>query len=131
MNLMIDFELSTLKIRFWRNWFVRSASAWWRIQMCNYAKEQWISSLIAYVIFIRHLHHIFDPIFFLCCNVTRCQWANFRPRYLEKYVPHLFHFLENDYLHNNLQLCSKIWNTNFTVFMDTLSEILWYKRNEI
>ena len=50
---------------------------------------------------------MFDPILFLFCNV---KWDNFGPRYFEKYVPHLFHFWENDYLHNKLQFCSKIWN---------------------
>ena len=56
--------------------------------------EQRISSLIYC---IHHLHHIFDPILFLCYNVKMYQRANFKPRYLEKYVPHLFHFLD---LHN-------------------------------
>ena len=48
-------------------------------------------------------------------------------RYLKKYVPHLFHFLDNDYLHDKLQFCSKIWNPNFSLhrhFNDFL-----YKKN--
>ena len=60
---------------------------------------------------LRHLYHIFDPILFVFCNVKLCQRDNFGPRYLEKYVPHLFNFLEND--NSNLQYCSKLWNPNF------------------
>ena len=33
-----------------------------------------------------------------------CNYANFGPRYPEKYVPHLFDFLENDYLDDKLSL---------------------------
>ena len=58
--------------------------------------------------FIRHLHHIFDPILSIFCEVKLCQKAKFGPQYLEKYVSHLLHFLENDYLDDKLQFCSKI-----------------------
>ena len=33
----------------------------------------------------------------------------------EKYISHSFHFLENDYLHEKLQCCLKIWNQNFSL----------------
>ena len=49
-----------------------------------------------------------DPILSLFCDVKPCQRGNFGPQYSEKYVPHLFHFLENDYLDVKLRFCSKI-----------------------
>ena len=55
-----------------------------------------------FTIFAYHLHHILDPILSLFCNVKLCQRDNFGPQYAEKYVPHLFHFLDNDYLDDKL-----------------------------
>ena len=71
-----------------------------------------MNSMINWPICIRHLHHIFDPILSLFCNVKLCQRGNFGPQYPEKYTPHLFHFLENDYLDDKLRFCPKIWNPN-------------------
>ena len=38
-------------------------------------------------------------------DVCRSTTANLGPQYPEKYKPHLFHFLENDYLDDKLQKC--------------------------
>ena len=64
---------------------------------------------------IRHLHHILDIILSIFCNVKLCQRDNFGSQYPEKYVPHLFHFLENVYLDAKLRFFSKIWNLHFSL----------------
>ena len=62
------------------------------------------------------LYDIFDPILFLFCNVKLyVKEPNFVPRYLQKYVLHLFQFLENDYLDDKLWFCLKIQNPNFSL----------------
>ena len=85
-------------IRFWRNLNARLEC------LMTYAGVQLCIRTMDFIINC-HLHHILDPILSLYCNVQPCQRDNFGPQYPGEYEPHLFHFLENDYLDDKLWFC--------------------------
>ena len=70
------------------------------MQLDNYAYKTMDFSIddpTAYVIY-----SMFNAIFSVLCNVELRQEANCGTSYLEKYIPHLFHFLEIGYLNYEL-----------------------------